>query len=306
MTSRKTGLIAIAALAAFPLATTTASAQPLTMTFSEARANVGVQLDDAALFEPPATAPFGAELDPGSGSITAGDLQMPEFSTFITDPIEADVTVDFELGVITGSYTQASGALTLTGEAGGILFAQGKECIVATTPAVLTLSTSKNSGGANPRDGEYFTDGLTGPGAIAGRWTDMSATPAVPGVGEAFCESVEERIGGPGGIWLKQDDLEPDQPDDMTQPKAPIETNATPSPPLPVCVVPKLAGKTLARAKAMLRASNCRVGKVRRSSQANRTGSRLVVKSSFPGVGASPANGKVHLKLGPRHPNARS
>lgn len=73
------------------------------------------------------------------------------------------------------------------------------------------------------------------------------------------------------------------------------------NPPPVQCVVPKLAGKTLARAKAALRAAACGLGKVRRPQP--RAGKRLpplVVKSSHPGAGAMPANGKVSLTLGPR------
>ena len=44
---------------------------------------------------------------------------FPQFSTFITDPVDADVTVEFEIGIITGSFTQATGALTLRGTRAG-------------------------------------------------------------------------------------------------------------------------------------------------------------------------------------------
>jgi hypothetical protein len=298
MSSRKLGPAGLVMLVALGLSTSPANAEPLSMEFSEARANVGVQLDDASLLEAPDSAPFGAALDPGSGAITSGDLQMPEFSTFITDPIDADVAVDFELGVITGSYTEANGALTLSGEAGGTLSSEGKECTVSTAPAVLTLSTSKNSGGAHPREGEYFTSGLTGSGAIAGRWTDMTATPAIPGVDVLFCEDVDERIGGPGGIWMKQGGLEPTPPApcQCTPPRKPDVPPPPPSP--PACVVPKLTGKTLARAKAKLRAANCRLGKV---GIPKGKGSNLVVKSFSPTAGETPANGMVHVRLGPKH-----
>lgn len=47
------------------------------MTFTEARANVGVQLSDAALFTAPNTAPFAAQIDRENGLITAGNLQVP-------------------------------------------------------------------------------------------------------------------------------------------------------------------------------------------------------------------------------------
>ncbi len=54
-----------------------------------------------------------------------------------------------------------------------------------------------------------FIDGLEGAGAIAGQWTDMHADPVdpEPGGDTIFCEDVEDQIGGPGGIWLQQEDV---------------------------------------------------------------------------------------------------
>lgn len=207
-----------------------ATAEPLSMSFTEARANVGVQLSDEALFDAPATAPFVGQFDPGSGAIEAGALGVPQFSTFITEPLDADVAVDFTIGVITGSFDQATGALTLSGTAGGLLTAVGENaegsCVVATVPEVLTLSTAGNSGGINPRSGTPFTAGLGGAGAIAGTWTDMTATPVDAGNQENIdvCETVDERIGGPGGIWLEHDG-------DVVAPAAPQLTGTDPASP---------------------------------------------------------------------------
>lgn len=270
-----------------------ASAEPLSMTFTEARANVGKQLSDAALFEAPLTAPFGAQIDPGTGAITAGTLGVPDFSTFITDPIEADVTVDFDIGVITGSFDQATGALALSGEAGGTLTSngpeyEGQECTVE-VPGTLTLTTAGSSGGASPRSGAPFTAGLAGPGAIAGQWTHMDAIRVAPGntENEEFCKNVETRIGGPGGIWLEQKGV-------LLPPPPP------PPPPL-ACIVPKLAGKKLKAAKRLIKAANCKLGKVRKAKPIKGKGRRgFVVKSSNPAAGTSPANGRVHVKLGPK------
>jgi hypothetical protein len=357
-----------------------ANADPLSMTFTEARANVGVQLSDAALFEAPDTAPFQAQIS-GSGSITGGDLQVPEFSTHITDPLDADVTVDFKIGVIDGIFTQATGALTLSGDAGGTLTAEGKKCTVSTTPSPLVLSTTANSGGASPHSGAPFIHGLTGAGAIAGQWTDMSAEPAVPGVGIAVCETVDERIGGPGGVWLKQDgDVVPPSAPQLTStdpaspgssgtprilgaaeagstvhvyagpncagrpvatgsaaklgsPGIPVgvaegvtaafsatatdaanNTSACSAPisytrlevPPPTCTVPKLVGKTLARAKAALTAADCKLGTIHKPKGPKGKKRRmLVVKSSNPAAGATPASGTVNLTLGPKPRKAR-
>lgn len=222
---RGTGAIALVSLLALGVCASMASAEPLAMTFTEARANVGVQLSGAALFEAPDTAPFAAQIDSGSGSITAGALQVPEFSTHIETPVSADVTVDFKIGIITGSFTQATGALTLSGEAGGTLTANGKECTVS-TPAPLTLSTTGSSGGMNPRSGVPFAAGLTGAGAIAGEWTDMQATPVNSGDSEdvTVCDVVENHIKGPGGVWLEQKG-------DIVPPSAPQLTSTDPASP---------------------------------------------------------------------------
>lgn len=221
---RAVSAIALVSLLALGVCASTASAAPLAMTFTEDRANVGSQLFDEAMFAAPATAPFAAQLDPGTGLITAGALQVPQFSTHIPDFGGTDVSVDFEIGTITGSFTQATGALTLGGTAGGTLTADGKECTVSTTPSPLVLSTAGNSGGTtNPRSGAPFTHGLSGAGAIAGQWTDMSATPVSPG-DTTVCETVDGRIGGPGGIWLVQTG-------DVIAPAAPQLTSTDPASP---------------------------------------------------------------------------
>lgn len=385
---RATGTIALVALFALSVCASAASADPLSMTFTEARANVGIQLSDTALFGPPKTAPFAAQIDPVSGFISSGTLGVPDFETFIEDPIEADVTIDFDIGQITGGFSQASGALSLTGAAGGTLTAagssfDGEKCTVLAEPSPLTLTTSGNSGGiTNPRFGVPFAAGLAGSGAIAGEWTNMSATPVNPGVMKNvnFCEDVENQIGGPGGIWLMQQDLVPpsapqltgtdpaspnpsgtprirgtaeagstvrvyagagctgtpvatgsaaelgspgmrvevsegvtaafsatatDAADNTSACSAPISYTRPPHgdpPPSVRCVVPKLAGKKLARAKAALRDANCAVGVVTkpRARKGKKLG-QLVVKSSTPSAGQIlAAGGKVSLTLGPK------
>lgn len=301
--TRTWGAIALVMLLTLGVCAPAASADPLSMTFTEARANVGKQLSDAPLFEAPLTAPFGAQIDPGTGAITAGTLGVPDFETSITDPIDADVTVDFDIGVITGSFDQATGALALSGEAGGTLTSEGpeyegEECTVE-VPETLTLTTAGSSGGANPRSGAPFTAGLAGPGAIAGTWDHMDAIPVEFGNPDnvSFCNNVEDRIGDDGGIWLEQK-VETTPPPNTGGGSG----NPPPSQPEPpTCVVPKLVGKTLGRARVALRKANCKVGKVGKPKRAKGKGlGPLVVKSTNPAVGAEPANGKVHLKLRPK------
>jgi hypothetical protein len=72
--------------------------------------------------------------------------------------------------------------------------------------------------------------------------------------------------------------------------------------PLPRCVVPKLKGKTLGRAKKLLRRAHCRLGKVHRPKPPkHRKRPALVVTKTSPGARASRPNGtKVGLTLGPK------
>jgi sugar lactone lactonase YvrE len=72
-----------------------------------------------------------------------------------------------------------------------------------------------------------------------------------------------------------------------------------PPPPPPVeCVVPKLKGLSLGKAKSALTKAHCKTGKVTRPKKKK---GPLVVKSSKPGEGAKrPADTKVDIKLGPK------
>jgi hypothetical protein len=396
-----TGIVAFIVLLALGVGASQASAAPLSMEFTEARANVGVQLDDWPLFEAPDTAPFEAQIQ-DSGEITGGVLQVPQFETEIATPIDAVVTVDFDIGEIEGSFDQTTGALTLSGTAGGTLTADDERQCLVSVPGVLTLTTDGNSGGDAPRFGTPFTKGLGGAGAIAGTWENMTATPVndSPTSGEiAFCEDVEEHsIAGPGGIWLEHDGdvvppaapqltgTDPASPSLSGTPRirgaaeagstvtiyaapgcsgapvavgsaaefgwpgiqvsvaegstaafsaratdtvgntsacsAPIAYSRVMAPATPPkakpdgkrkprsqsrpCKVPKLAGKRLKRAKKMLKAANCKLGKVTKpkkfKAKAKKGQKRrvLVVKRSTPRRGARPADRKVDLKLGPK------
>lgn len=378
---------ALAMLLALGVCASTASAAPLSMTFTEARANVGKQLSDAALFSEPNTAPFAAQIDPATGSISNGTLGVPDFEIHIEEPIHADVTVSFDIGQITGSFDEATGALSLTGTAGGTLTASGnptydgEQCTVLAEQSPITLTTAGSSGGTNPRSGTPFSAGLAGSGAIAGEWENMSAEPVEPAVMKNvnFCEDVEGQIGGAGGVWMEQKDLvppsapqlvstDPASPSPSGSPRilgsaepgstvrvyagsgctgAPVATGSAAElgapgiqvqvaatgaadfsatatdaagnasgcsapisytrlhvdspPPPPACVVPKLTGLTLGRAKAALKAADCGVGKVHRPK--HRKGQKklgqLIVKSSTPAAGTSLAAGSaVNLKLG--------
>lgn len=144
----------------------------------------------------------------------------------------------------------------------------------------------------------------------------MEAEPVDPGPGgdSAVCAEVDEHIGGPGGIWLEQEgDVVLPPPSGRGQ-GAPTPSPAPLAPPADggasatrACVVPKLAGKRPARAKAALRRAGCRPGRVwmrrglkRRLRRHAKLRRRLVVKASRPRAGARPAGGRVHLRLGPK------
>jgi subtilisin family serine protease len=67
--------------------------------------------------------------------------------------------------------------------------------------------------------------------------------------------------------------------------------------PVAGCKVPKLAGKTLARAKGALTGAGCKLGRVTKPKPVK--GQKLVVKRSTPGAGAT-ATAAVSLRLGPK------
>lgn len=204
------GVVAFFALLVLGLCASTASAADLTMDFTEARASVGEeQLVDAALFEKPATARFTAEIDPLTGDITDGEMTVPDFSTHITHPINADVTVAFDIGEIEGHFNRATGALSLSGTAAGTLTSGENSCTVTavTDDLVLTLDTAAAATRhGSPRAGAPFPAGLAGDGAIGGAWEDMAAEPVSP-EDASFCNNVYDYIGGEGGIWLDHEDL---------------------------------------------------------------------------------------------------
>jgi hypothetical protein len=72
-------------------------------------------------------------------------------------------------------------------------------------------------------------------------------------------------------------------------------------PPAAKCKVPKLKGKSLSKAKSLLKKSHCKLGKVTKpKKRKHHKLGKLVVKSSSPKAGATkPAGTKVALKLAP-------
>jgi subtilisin family serine protease len=96
----------------------------------------------------------------------------------------------------------------------------------------------------------------------------------------------------------------PYQPGTVTMP--PPEAGTSAPPPSPgsdalSCTVPKLAGKTLARARSALAASGCKLGKViRPRARRGLEQTALVVRSSTPRAGTAAAGAVVAVTLGPK------
>ncbi len=72
-------------------------------------------------------------------------------------------------------------------------------------------------------------------------------------------------------------------------PLPPVATTPTKPRPVARCVVPRLAGRTLAQARTLLRRAHCAVGRIGRPRRAAR---RLVVKTSSPRAGSRRASGR--------------
>ena len=172
---RATGTIVLFTLLALGVCASAASAEPLSMTFTEARANVGVQLSDEALFKAPDTAPFEAQIDPGErldhGRCPAGSRVLHPHHR----PPRCRRRRRFRNRNHRRELQPGDRRTHPARRRGRDADGRRKECTVSTTPSPLVLSTAGNSGGTSPRSGAPFIHGLTGAGAIAGQWTDMSA-----------------------------------------------------------------------------------------------------------------------------------
>jgi subtilisin family serine protease len=85
-------------------------------------------------------------------------------------------------------------------------------------------------------------------------------------------------------------------------PSQPLSAPASEAPAAPsTCIVPKLAGKTLGRAKAALAGAGCRVGKVTKPKlRPGQRAAALVVRSSSPAAGSLAVGDVVGLTLKPK------
>jgi hypothetical protein len=109
-------------------------------------------------------------------------------------------------------------------------------------------------------------------------------------------------IGGASGNFAADDytyEVPAPAPEPPVNPPTAPTVPLTPNPP-PQCVVPKLKGLSLAKAKSALTNAHCKTGEVSKpKAKKGKKQPALVVKSSRPGAGASlAADSKVDLKLG--------
>jgi PASTA domain len=294
--------------------TPTIASESLSMTFTEARANVGVQLSDAALFAPPDTAPLAAQIDPG-GRITAGVLQAPEFKTHVTGLYEGDVTVDFEIGIISGSFDQPAGQWTdmhaapIGGDtsfcnnvegriegAGGV-WLQQTDIVPPSAPQLTGTDPPSPSASGAPRILGSAEAGSTvrlysGPGCSG---TPLATAPAANLASPGLVVEVGE------GTTASFSATATDAAANTSPCSAPISYTHLKSPgPPAACIVPKLAGMKLGRAKEALKSAGCALGKVSRPKhRKRRKPGHLVVKSSRPSAGTTlPLGTRVNLRLG--------
>jgi subtilisin family serine protease len=122
--------------------------------------------------------------------------------------------------------------------------------------------------------------------------TDAGANTSPCSAPISYTNNTKILVIGPGEVTV--DPLR-EQPPSTSAPAAIV-----PSPVIPSCRVPKLAGKTLAQAKAALGGGGCLLGQVRKPK--TRRGQRppaLVVKSSSPAAGSASSTA-VNLTLGPK------
>lgn len=189
------------------------------------------------------------------------------------DSLETTVGVAFELEERELTVAKAGdGSGTVTSAPAGI------EC-GATCSAVFTHGTSVTLKGASDSGSKAVA--WSGCGSVNGANECVVSMTAAKAVTATFDKAPTDG-GGNGGGGGGNDG-----------------GGSTPPPPPPVtCKVPKLVGKTLAQAKAALRAASCTLGKVTKPRKAK---GKLIVKSSQPGAGAVRAErAKVNLKLGPK------
>lgn len=143
-------------------------------------------------------------------------------------------------------------------------------------------------------------DSCSGPPAATGNaWTFFSPGLEVSvraGSTVSFVATATDEAGNTSGCSNPIAYEQQDPPGSATVFLPPAVLSPEPSP--TGCVVPRVTGLPLARAKMALARSGCSVGRVTKPKKARQKG--LVVKRSSPATGQRAANGAVSLTLGPK------
>jgi hypothetical protein len=264
--------------------------------------------DPAPIYEGESASFDGSGSVPGAGGIVSYEWNFGDTGT-------AAGPTPSHTYATTGTFT-----VTLTvKDDGEFAYATAREVTVTTPPAKLPPevsagaptgvgeSTATLHGGVNPKGRHthyHFEFGLTTaygsstPSADAGSgFGEVAVAAGLSGLEPATTYHFRLVATNSAGTAKTTDAT-------FTTAAAPALPPAAPVSPLPLkpgCKVPKLAGLTLGRAQAALTAAHCKLGKViKPKARKGRRLGVLVVKSSTPGTGASPANGSVGLALGPR------
>jgi len=170
------------------------------------------------------------------------------------------------------------------------------------------IATGTSADLATP--GIAVTAALDGINEFTARATDLAPLTSSCSAPIAY-RRVSEGTGDPpsGEPPRREPESSPADPGDELLGPAATNPGAGPSASPPpgkriACVVPKLPGRTLARARAVLAAAGCKLGKVQRPRRHQGRG-RVVVRSSKPRAGKRPANGKVDVVLAGRPPRTK-
>ncbi|MGB7686472.1 MAG: IPT/TIG domain-containing protein, partial [Solirubrobacterales bacterium] len=237
------------------------------------------------------TFPAVTGLSPSSGPTAGGNeveitglrlsqASKVEFGTTVVD--DEDFIENTEHMIVVNAPAHAAGTVNVKVTAiGGISGDFLVDDYTYEGPAALTITTAGTGSGVVTCNG--------GPCAPTYPFDSKVTVAAAAGVGSTFA-GFSGACSGTGPCELTMDAV-----------KAVAATfNANPAPPPPVCVVPKLKGMELAKAKAALKDANCAVGKVTKPKPKNgKKQGPLVVKSSDPAARTTlPADSKVKLKLG--------
>jgi hypothetical protein len=292
--------------------TCTATTSPCEVTMSEA---TGLQADFALRPQPALSAlseakgpTGGANLIEITGSGLAEASKVQFGNTVVEAPFAENTATKIKLKV-PGHGAGTVDVTVTTGGGTSAIVATGKYTFVA-TPAVTALSPGKGpTTGGNTveitglRLGEA-TSVQFGETTIEAPFAEDSATTIKVKAPPHPAGTVDVRVttlGGTSANFANDDyDYEapaPPPPKPAITPPPALAANSPP--PLLSCLVPRLKGLSLAKARSALSRANCTLGKVRKP-KAKKLGA-LVVKSSSPAAGASlPAGGAVGLKLAPK------